>query len=552
MSGGISMSFQVEPKRALHRLRRLAAASFYVLPLMAAAAFAGEGGNGVLLDDPHQNEPRQVPVVLPFNEIAQQAAPDGPIPGIDFGVCDYHFCHYWQQQQQQHGEHHPFYSPDRALIVDCSGQMRGAFRSVNEAIRHSRQNGTILVLPPDKGRTCEETVQTGKAVTIATYGGGGAAVIQAPPGAPCLTAHLPLGDSLVLDGIKFISHREQRSCLNLEAGRIVVRNSMIDSRRSGWAFVVADSVELRIENSMIVTDHNGLYAYRAKLDLHNLDINIDLGRSGAAMYLDGADGLVEGGTINGGVAGILASSGTEGLRISGTIVRKAQIGVNILPGGLGEVTASRLTVTGGDIGIMVAPDTDASIADSAIIGTRHAGARLYEGKIRFSGNMISDAENGIVVAPPGRYPMFRGQEPDVLPPDTDDMPAFKMGWRDIAPPDGFNPPEGARWSHQHGEGQLDGLSVTDNIVANVRLAGILFRPQAGGRAMGNIIYAPRPAVCMIGRGAGGNSCHTDPPPPTFWERLLHFGADVGIGDVDFGAKVGVGAVGIDVDVGRRH
>src|SRR5512142_473690 len=122
------------------------------------------------------------------NETAQQL---DPVPEIDFR-CRFGEC----------PPAHPIHPPGppgpilpptmghATLLVDCGARhgvpRKGVFDSVNEAAEHAPPNATILILPPNEGRTCVETVRITRPVTLATYGTSERAVIQSDQGQPCL------------------------------------------------------------------------------------------------------------------------------------------------------------------------------------------------------------------------------------------------------------------------------------------------------------------------------------------------------------------------------
>jgi hypothetical protein len=395
-----------------------------VLSLGMAAALAAP----VLLAPAHAQS-ETAALLDPFDPVPQIGGPGGPPPPHHPGG---------------HDEHH-FFEPGRALMVDCSGTHRGMFRSINAAVDRAPPGGTILILPPGQGgATCVESIEIGKPLTLATYGGGRDAVIEAPQGAPCLTAHIPLGDTLTVDGVRFIARNRNVPCLVIGAGEVAVRNSFIDSRSTEWAFDIAESVEVEIGDSHIETDGSGIHAFRAHVALSNVDIDIDEGRTGVGMMLERTDGTVDGGSIIGGGTGIRAVSGTRGLRLSGVKINKAATAVSVGAGGLGVTTVSRLVITQGDFGIVVAGMPD----------------------------------NGVT------------------------MP----------------------------EAEAD---VTDNVIVDVRHAGIVMGPGAHVRAIGNAIYARGPAECVVGGPTGPNICHKDPKPEgtPFWWHLLPFGLGALLGSI---------------------
>ncbi|MDE2183860.1 MAG: right-handed parallel beta-helix repeat-containing protein [Alphaproteobacteria bacterium] len=428
------------------------------------------------------------------NETASWFDPYDPVPGIDF-PCRGPGCGHGPHS---HHEEHPVLPGllgHDAFLVDCgrthSEPRRGVFDSLDEAAHFAPPNATILILPPGQGTTCVETVHIDRPLTIGSYGSAGRAVIQAPPGAPCLVAHIPLGDTLTIDGVRFVARSREAPCVAVEAGHVVVRNSEVDSRGSNWAFDVHESGELNVENTHIETDASGVHARRAHVELSNLDIDID-GRNGAAfldlgrtdctdrsqgtihgsvgLALECSEGSVDGGSIIGGSVGILASAGTRGLRITDVKIRRADTAILLLPGQLGSVNVERPTIARSHDGIIIAPGAESQVIGGVITDSAFAGITAYGAGTLVSGNKIVGADDGIRLFaaeafPPPLFPQFAA------------VPVI--------------------------DGDDGGPTVENNLVANVRHAAVLIDGRAGGhqlhlhgRLIGNTFYARRPAECI--------------------------------------------------------
>lgn len=453
--------------------------------------------------DPYDNLP---PYGYP-SEAASQWNPYDPVPEIDPSWCRWRSCE--RRPGPPHRERERHDGPDlpgilghQTLLVDC-GQARGrdgerrrhrgerVFASINEAAEFAPPNATILVIPPGQGMTCVESVHVRGPLTIATYGGTGKAVIQAPPGQPCLTAHIPLGDELVIEGVRFIARGRETPCVAVEAGRVVMRNSSVDSRGTEWGFDVHESGELWLEGSKIETDASAVHARRATVTLKNVDIDID-GRSMAAVLnlgrtdcldrdggtihgsvglaLECSEGSVEGGSIIGGAVGILASSGTRGLRITDVKVTKADTGILILPGQRGAVNIERATIAKSRDGIIVAPGAESQITGSVITDSHDTGITAFGAGTLISSNKIINAGDGIRLLASQSFP-----------------PPFFPDFSAIAVIDGDD----------------GGPVVENNLVANVRHAAVRIDARSGGRQhrldgklIGNTLYARSPAVCI--------------------------------------------------------
>jgi hypothetical protein len=450
------------------------------------------------LGDPTDNLP---PYGYP-NEAAVQWNPYDPVPEIDPSWCRYRACPGYRPGHSEHrpsGPELPGVLGHATLLVDC-GKPRGprhgprgerVFSSVDEAAEFAPPNATILIIPPGQGMTCVESVHVRRPLTIATYGGSGKAVIQAPPGQPCLVAHIPLGDELVIDGVKFVARSRETPCVTVEAGRVTMRNSSVDSRGTEWGFDVHESGELALESSKIETDASAVHARRATVSLKNVDIDIDgrnisallnLGRTdcidrdggtihgSVGLALECSEGSIEGGSIIGGGIGVLASAGTRGLRFTDVKITKADTGVLILPGQRGSVTIERATIAKSRDGIIVAPGAESQVTGSVITDSRDAGITTFGAGTLISSNKVINAEDGIRILSPRSFP------PPVFP----DFQAEAVI-----------------------DGDDGGPVVENNLVANVRRAAVRIDARSDGhqhrldgKLIGNTLYAMSPAVCI--------------------------------------------------------
>jgi hypothetical protein len=436
------------------------------------------------------------------SEAAQQLNPYDAVPEIDPRWCRFGgYCGAPPIRREEHreGPRLPGMLGHATFLVDCGRggpeggprrghheARRGVFYSVDEAANAAPPNATILIIPPGEGMTCIESVSIHKPLTIATYGGSGKAVIQAPQGKPCLTAHIPLGDSLVIDGVKFIARSRDAPCVAVEAGHVTMRNSEVDSRGADWAFDVHESGELTLEHSKIETDFSGVHARRATVALKNVDIDI-AGRNGAAflnlgrtdcldrdggtihgsvgLALECSEGSVEGTNIIGASVGVLASAGTRGLRLTDIKLTKPDTGILLLPGQLGMVTVERSTITKARDGIIVAPGAESQITANVISDSHETGITTFGAGSLIASNKIVGGDDGIR--------MLAGQAfPPPLFPEFAAIPVFD---RDDAGP-----------------------VVENNLVANVRHAGVRIDGRFGGqqhrlngKLMGNTIYIER-------------------------------------------------------------
>ncbi|GAA0544537.1 hypothetical protein FHS83_000523 [Rhizomicrobium palustre] len=467
-----------------------------VLALASVAATATRASA-----DPYDN----LPTYGYPSEAAQQLNPYDPVPEIDPRWCRWGYCP--KPPVHREGGQRPQRLPELlghdTLLVDCGKARpsresrrggrgpRGVFTSIDAAAEVAPPNATILIIPPGEGMTCVESVHVRGPLTIATYGGSGKAVIQAPAGQPCLTAHIPLGDSLVLDGVKFISRSREAPCVKVEAGKVTLRNAEVDSRGTNFAFDVEESGELALEQSKIETDFSGVHARRGTVRLKNVDIDI-AGRNGAAflnlgrtdcidraggtihgsvgLALECSEGSVENVNIVGAAVGVLASAGTRGLRLTDVKLQKPDTGILLLPGQLGMVTVERAIISKARDGIIVAPGAESQISGSVITDSRDTGITTFGAGALIVSNKIVGAEYGIRMLaaqafPPPMFPEFAA------------VPMF--------------------------EGDDGGPVVENNLVANSRRAAVRIDGRFGGaqhrlngKLMGNTLYADKSSQCI--------------------------------------------------------
>ncbi len=492
-------------------MKRLLALALLAASLMASSASA----------DPYD----QLPAYGYPSEAAQQLNPYDAVPEVDprwcrfGGYCprpwDYRDEHRdGRRWEHDEGPRLPGMLGHETLLVDCGRHQdhgdgehhdghrndhhdgrhdghRNVFTSIDEAAEFAPPNATILIIPPGEGMTCIESVHIHKPLTLATYGGSGKAVIQAPQGEPCLTAHIPLGDSLIIDGIKFIARSREAPCVAVEAGHVTLRNAQVDSRGADWAFDVHESGELTLEQSRIETDFSGVHARRATVEIKNLDIDI-AGRNGAAVLnlgrtdcldrdggtihgsvglaLECSEGSVESTNIIGASIGVLASSGTRGLRLTDIKLTKPDTGILLLPGQLGMVTVERSNIIKARDGIIVAPGAESQITGTVISDSRDTGITTFGAGALISSNKIVGAEDGIRMLASQAFP----------PPMFPDFAATP-----IIDSDGGGP------------------VVENNLVANAHHAAVRIDGRFGGeqhrlhgKLMGNTLYVERPGECI--------------------------------------------------------
>lgn len=345
-----------------------------------------------------------VPDVRSGDAAAIALDPGDSVPQI--GSRYEHHCH---EDCHEHHHHHggdrddygrdDWPGPDRnTAFVDCSGRNPHAFRSVSEAAMFTPPNGTILILPPDPGMTCVETVRVLGPVTI-TSDGPTPAVIQAPPHQPCLIANIPLGDKLVVRNVKFIARGRDEPCVQIRAGAVTMDHVQIDSRNTDWAFDVGQSGELTLNDSRIETDGSGVMASRAEVELSNVEIDVEEGKNGYGLALDRTDGSVDGGRILGGAVGAVVSAGPHGLSLAHIAIDKTQQALVIDDGEQGVVSAQNIAITNDIEGILVSPGAEARLDGISVEGTRDTAVSLYGGRTELSASHISGAAIGVALAP---------------------------------------------------------------------------------------------------------------------------------------------------------
>ncbi len=419
----------------------------------------------------------------------------------------------WPGSYHEH-HHHGDWDRDRDTITVRCGLGRHDSDNLRDAIRHVRANGKILIRPPGDGTTCVETLDITKPLTIATYGGGHDAVIQAPAGANCVNANVPLGDSVIFEGIKFIARGQNRPCVHVVAGQVIVRHSDIDSRNTDWAFDVEDSGELTIEDSKIETDGAGVHALRAEVHIRNLEIDMSPARLSPALVLDRTDGEVQGGEIIGGRWGVVASAGPHGLTLSDFKVRNANTAVELLPGAQGHVRVEKLSLSDNRTGLVVGPYVDADINDNVISGSEDNGMVLYAANARVEDNKITGGKIGIRIA---RVPRDETDHPraDLTAttyPQTDGPPPRDDEHRasDERPVDFWGNLDPNRFQPADDRPERGTPSITGNFIADIRDVDIYGDDGAHARILDNQLIARPHCLCIVSHtnslAAKGNDC----------------------------------------------
>lgn len=371
------------------------------------------------------------------------------------------------------------------VIVDCS-QTHGGRRgvpSVRLALKLVRPNGTIRILPPGEGETCRESLEIRFPVKI-VGAEGGQAVIQAPQGQPCITATVPLGDSLELDRVKLIARGgTDMACIHVRAGRVVVRNTEIDSRYTDWAFDVDESGELVVDDTKVETDGSGVHAVRARVDLRGLDVDMPPSRKDIALFLDRTDGQIDGGEIVGGRWGVLASSGAHGLSIEGTKIRDANTAVQLVAGAQGTIRVENLALWRDRNSIVVGPYVDALVRDNHIERSQDVGIVAFASDARIEANEIFGGQIGIRVVAADTSKLWT------------DTPLVDS--RPVDDPPVAGTPE-----------------IVGNHIGDVTHTDIYVEQIGSARIVGNQLRAVPGCHCIEGPGivlvGGGNDCQPSP------------------------------------------
>jgi hypothetical protein len=333
---------------------------------------------------------------------------------------------------------------------------RRVYANLQAAIDHARPNDTILILPPGQGQTCMGGVDVDKPLTITSAGADPAAIQSSleptwreaddqtprhrdwekrpPPfkawGAEdlegrhgsCLTGRIGLGDTLTITNIRFIARSAPgTSCVHVEAGRIEMHQVEIDARNpdpdrhryidppSGtsdgaysdgyrsWAFNVGESGELALWDSQIKTDSSGILAQRARVELHDVEIDVEEGYNGVGLALDRTDGLVESSHILGGSFGALVSAGPHGLELDHLTVDKAYLALTVFGGEQGQVRAEGVALTDSYAGLLVLHRSDAVLHSLSIDTMRNTGVTLLGGRVELRDSQIRNASTGVAI-----------------------------------------------------------------------------------------------------------------------------------------------------------
>lgn len=507
-------------------------AFIFAAPLWFAAAPAGADSYGDRPDDGRASE------------TAAQIDPFDPVPEIGRDDCRDRDC----RPSEHHAPSHrppemPSISGHPTLMVDCSGQRRDMFPSLQLAARSAPPNATILVLPPNEGMTCRGTVFIHVPLTIATYGGGDNAVIQAPPGRPCLVADIPLGDTLNIEGVRFVARGGDAPCVVVQAGHVVVRHSSINSRTTNWAFDVRESGDLAVEATHVETDRSGVRAWRAHVDLHGLDVDIDARHADALLNLREADctsedsadirvpysedSLDEEDNAQGGEHGD-AHGQAHGDRHEhaspAPADRDSKDRRDSVQGSIGlalECTDGVVdagNIIGGAVGILASAGTHGLQIKDANVRRARTGILLLQGQlgsIDVEHPVLSKDTNGVVVAPGAELQVTgavitESEEAGITVYGTNSLIS---GNKVVGAEDGirlfaagaFPPPYFAgEFSAQPPLSNEDGVKpiVENNLVANVRHAAVRIdgrvqgrMERIHGRVIGNTFYA-RHAECI--------------------------------------------------------
>jgi len=260
-------------------------------------------------------------------------------------------------------------------IVDCSGH-RG-FPSISEAVEHVAPFGEVRVLSGFAGAPCMETVLIDKPVRIVGDRRGEPVTVASPPGQSCLMVRTEA--TVVLRDIRFAGHAHDVPCIELEEGRLIVRDVDIDAHGSNWAIDMGHGGFLAGAHLHIATDGAGINANGSRLKIADLAIDMEHG-SPAGLMLERTDGEIEGLRLHGGHIGLEASPGSDQLALIQVDISDVDRGLRLRQSSTpGAIAVTGLSIRNAGLGVAVGPDARVSISEGQIVGTNWAAIAIFHG-----------------------------------------------------------------------------------------------------------------------------------------------------------------------------
>ena len=261
-------------------------------------------------------------------------------------------------------------------VVDCSGH-RG-FPSISEAVAHVAPFGEVRVLSGFDGAPCMETVLVDKPVRIVGDRRGVPVTIASPPGEPCLLVRTEA--TVVLRDIRFAGHAHDQPCIELEEGRLIVRDVDIDAHGSNWAIDLGHGGFLAGAHLHIATDGSGINANGSEIKLADLALDLEHSGTSAGLMLERTDGVIEGLRIHGGHIGLEASPGAEALALTGVDISDVDRALRLRQSSTpGSIAVTGLAIRNAGLGVAIGPDARVSISEGNITDSGWAAIAIFHG-----------------------------------------------------------------------------------------------------------------------------------------------------------------------------
>ncbi len=281
-----------------------------------------------------------------------------------------------------------------SVLVDCSGH-RG-FDSISEAVQHVAPYGEIRVVSGYEGAPCAETLLIDKPVRIVGDRRGEPVTIASPPGAPCMLVRTE--ETVVLRDIRFAGHAHAQPCVELEEGRLIVRDVDIDAHGSDWAIDLGHGGMLAGADLHIATDGSGINANGSAFRLHDLAIDMEHG-PGIGMMLERTDGEIDGLRVHGGHIGTEASAGNDGLALSDVSISDVDRGLRLRQSSTpGSILVSALSIHRANLGVSIGPEARVTISEGEISDIDWAAIAVFHGAPYIHEMRISHALFGLWIA----------------------------------------------------------------------------------------------------------------------------------------------------------
>jgi hypothetical protein len=204
--------------------------------------------------------------------------------------------------------------------------------------------------------------------------------------------------TVVLRDIRFAGHAHDVPCIELEEGRLIVRDIDIDAHGSNWAIDLGHGGFLAGAHLHIATDGSGINANGSHLKLADLAIDMDKGSS-AGLMLERTDGVIEGLRLHGGHIGLEASPGSDQLALTGVDISDVDRGLRLRQSSTpGSINVTGLNIRNAGLGVAIGPDARVSLSEGNITDTWWAAVAIFHGAPYIHELHIVRAEYGFWIA----------------------------------------------------------------------------------------------------------------------------------------------------------